>query len=42
MHEPILSLRGLRKDFPIERGLLRRVTGHIRAVDGVDLDVGQG
>ena len=42
MSEPILSLRQLRKDFPIERGLLRRVTGHVRAVDGVDLDLHKG
>jgi peptide/nickel transport system ATP-binding protein len=39
---PILSLRNLRKDFPVERGLLRRVTGSIRAVDGVDLDLHKG
>jgi peptide/nickel transport system ATP-binding protein len=39
---PILSLRNVRKDYPIERGLLRRVTGHVKAVDGVDLDLNRG
>ena len=34
--------RGLRVWFPIRRGLLRRVTGHVKAVDGVSLTVRQG
>jgi peptide/nickel transport system ATP-binding protein len=40
--EPLLEVRGLRKEFPITAGLLRRVRGHVRAVDGVDLTVGSG
>jgi oligopeptide/dipeptide ABC transporter ATP-binding protein len=36
---PILELRNVHKHFPIERGLMRRVHGHVRAVDGVDLTV---
>jgi oligopeptide/dipeptide ABC transporter ATP-binding protein len=39
---PLLQARGLVKHFPIRRGILQRVTGHVRAVDGVDLDVGAG
>jgi len=39
MSEPILQVRGLKKHFPIREGLLRRTTGHVRAVDGVDLDL---
>lgn len=39
MSEPILQVRGLMKHFPIRDGLLRRTTGHVRAVDGVDLDL---
>ena len=35
----LLELRDLRKHFPIEHGLTRRVRGHVRAVDGVDLTV---
>ncbi|MGH7761446.1 MAG: ABC transporter ATP-binding protein [Candidatus Dormibacteraceae bacterium] len=36
---PLLRARGLVKHFPIRRGVLQRVTGQVRAVDGVDLDV---
>ena len=39
---PFLVAAGLRKEFPITSGLLRRVRGHARAVDGVDLTVGAG
>jgi oligopeptide/dipeptide ABC transporter ATP-binding protein len=41
-HEPLLEVRRLRKEFPVTTGILRRVRGHIRAVDGVDLTVGAG
>jgi peptide/nickel transport system ATP-binding protein len=40
--EPILRVDGLRTYFPIRRGVLRRVVGHVRAVDGVDLVVPAG
>jgi len=36
---PLLSARGVTKHFPITRGLLSRTVGHVRAVDGIDLDV---
>ena len=39
---PILSVRNLKKHFPIQRGLLRRTVGHVRAVDGVSFDVMPG
>jgi oligopeptide/dipeptide ABC transporter ATP-binding protein len=39
---PLLDVRGLRKLFPIHRGFLRRVVGHVRAVDGVSFDVQEG
>ena len=35
----LLETRKLEKLFPIERGLRRRLQGHVRAVDGVDLVV---
>ena len=35
----ILSVEGLKKHFPIRTGVFRRVTGHVRAVDGVSFDV---
>ena len=38
--EPLLSVRGLVKHFPLTLGVVRRkVVGHVRAVDGVDLDL---
>jgi oligopeptide transport system ATP-binding protein len=41
--EPILAVRGLEKHFPIRGGgLLKRVVGAVRAVDGVDLDLYPG
>ena len=38
----LLDVRGLKKYFPIEKGILRRVVGHIKAVDDVYLYVNQG
>jgi peptide/nickel transport system ATP-binding protein len=38
----LLEVRGLRKYFPIQRGLLRRVVGHVRAVDDVSFHVDRG
>src|SRR5690606_4969630 len=40
--EKVVEARDLKVWFPIKRGLLRRVVGHIRAVDGVDLDIFRG
>ncbi|MFI5932408.1 ABC transporter ATP-binding protein [Actinoplanes sp. NPDC051494] len=40
--EPLLSVRGLEKHFPITKGLLRRQVGAVRAVDGVSFDVYKG
>ncbi len=36
-NKAVLSLQQLKVHFPIRRGLLQRVVGHVRAVDGVDL-----
>ena len=38
----LLSVRGLKKYFPIKRGILQRTQGWIKAIDGVDLDVAKG
>jgi oligopeptide/dipeptide ABC transporter ATP-binding protein len=38
----ILDVRGLRKWFPIRKGLLRRVVGQVRAVDGVSFSIRRG
>jgi ABC-type microcin C transport system duplicated ATPase subunit YejF len=40
--EPLMRARGVKKHFPIRRGVLQRISGHVRAVDGVDLDVMPG
>ena len=39
---PLLEVRGLKTYFPIKRGLLRRVVGYVKAVDGVDLILRKG
>ena len=42
MNEPLLSLRGLYKHFPVTKGLLgNRNVGAIQAVDGVSLEIGR-
>jgi peptide/nickel transport system ATP-binding protein len=42
MSAPLLRVSGLRKHFPVRRGLLRRQAGAVRAVDGLDFDVLRG
>ena len=39
---PLLAARGVKKYFPIRRGVLQRVVGQVQAVDGVDLEVMPG
>jgi oligopeptide transport system ATP-binding protein len=41
-HSSILSATGLKKYFPVRRGFLQKVIGWVKAVDGVDLEVGPG
>src|SRR5436305_10844692 len=38
----LLEVEGLRKHFPIRRGLLKRVVGHVKAVDGVSFSLRRG
>ena len=38
----LLHVSGLKTHFPIHKGLLRRVVGHVKAVDGVDLVIPAG
>jgi oligopeptide/dipeptide ABC transporter ATP-binding protein len=40
--ERLLEVRGLKKFFPIRSGLLRRVTGQVRAVDDVTFHINHG
>ena len=39
---PVLDVRNLKKHFPIHTGVLSRVSGHVRAVDGVTFDIRSG
>ncbi|MEM0905832.1 MAG: oligopeptide/dipeptide ABC transporter ATP-binding protein [Pseudomonadota bacterium] len=39
---PILAVEGLTKRFPVRRGILRRVVGHVEAVRDVDLAIAPG
>ena len=38
----LLEVKNLKKYFPIQKGLLRRTVGYVRAVDGVDLFIREG
>jgi microcin C transport system ATP-binding protein len=38
----VMAAAGLKVHFPIQRGLLRRTVGVVKAVDGVDLEVRRG
>lgn len=40
--ELLLQVRDLQVHFPIHKGVLRRVAGHVKAVDGVDLAIARG
>ncbi|MFC6083829.1 ABC transporter ATP-binding protein [Sphaerisporangium aureirubrum] len=40
--EPLLSVQGLEKHFPITKGLIKRQVGAVRAVDGLSFDVVKG
>jgi len=39
---PLLSVRNLKKHYPIKKGLLSRQVGAARAVDGISFDIGKG
>lgn len=38
----LVEVRHLKKYFPIQRGLLRKVVGHVRAVDDVSFEIREG
>jgi oligopeptide/dipeptide ABC transporter ATP-binding protein len=40
--ETMLEVSGLRKHFPVRRGLLQRAVGAVKAVDGLDFSVNKG
>jgi len=37
--EALLSVRGLKKHFPIRKGFWSRTVGHVKAVDGISFDI---
>jgi len=39
---PLLSVRNLKVHFPIHKGLFKRVAAHVKAVDGVSLEIPEG
>lgn len=40
--QPLLEVKHLKKHFPIRSGLLRQLTGHVRAVDDVNFTINRG
>jgi ABC-type oligopeptide transport system ATPase subunit len=38
----VVSVRDLTKHFPIREGVMQRIAGHVRAVDGVSFDIPRG
>src|SRR5262249_17402424 len=39
---PVITVEGLKKHFPVKKGLLQRTAGHVYAVDGVSFSVNEG
>ena len=42
MSEPLISIRNVKKYFPIRGGLFQGTVSHVHAVDGVSFDIGRG
>lgn len=40
--DSLLEIRNLKVHFPLRGGIRQRVTGHVKAVDGVDLEIRKG
>ena len=38
----LLEVEGLKKHFPIHKGVFSQVSGHVYAVDGVSFSIGRG
>ena len=41
-HQPLLHVSDLKVHFPVHKGVLRRVVAHVKAVDGVTLEIEAG
>ena len=40
--EKVLDVVGLKKYYPIRKGVLQKVVGHVRAVDDVSFEIHKG
>ena len=40
--QTLVEVKGLKTWYPIRKGLLKRVAGHVKAVDGIDLSIKKG
>ncbi|MHA6259111.1 ABC transporter ATP-binding protein [Sporosarcina sp. CAU 1771] len=40
--EPLLRVQNLKKYYPIKKGIISRTVGHVKAVDGLSLDIYKG
>jgi oligopeptide/dipeptide ABC transporter ATP-binding protein len=41
-NDVLVRMRGVKTYFPVRKGVFRHETGHVKAVDGVDLDIYRG
>ncbi len=41
-NEPVITLRGVEKYFPVREGVFQQVVGHVRAVDNVSFEIPRG
>jgi oligopeptide/dipeptide ABC transporter ATP-binding protein len=42
MSNALIEVRGLKKHFPVRKGVFSRVRGHVKAVDGVSFHINEG
>ena len=42
MTQPVLKVEGLKKHFPVLKGILRRQVGTVKAVDGISFSLLEG
>jgi oligopeptide/dipeptide ABC transporter ATP-binding protein len=40
--QPLVKVEGLRKLYPVEKGIFRRTSEYVHAVDGIDFEIGRG
>ena len=38
----LLDVKGLKKYYPVKKGILKRTIGYVKAVDGVDFTINRG